>query len=304
MNYFGALEAFVQAAETRSFTEAGRRLAISSSAVGRSVVRLEHELGVRLFHRSTRAIALTAEGELFLQRCYRIFAEFEAAKNELSASVDRPRGRLRIGLPQLGAQLMRHAIAFQHQFPEIELELDFSDRLVNVIEEGFDAVMRVGELDDSRLTMRKLDGYQHRLVASPQYLSERGVPVQPADLRTHASLRYRYPSTGKLAPWPLVAHGHPLELDLPQSAVTNTIDSLLEMAVAGVGIALLPDFMVAEAVSGERLIPLLDKHVRDQRSFCILWPSSGHTPRKVKAFVEFMAARLGSRGSLLSQEHH
>ncbi|WKN19779.1 LysR family transcriptional regulator [Azotobacter vinelandii] len=298
MNYFGALEAFVQAAETRSFTEAGRRLGVSSSAIGRSVARLEEDLDVRLFHRSTRAITLTAEGELFLERCYRIFSELDVAKNELSQAAGKPQGRLRVGLPQLGAHLMRHLIEFQQRFPEIELELDFSDRLVNVIEEGFDAVMRIGDLDDSRLTIRRLDGYRHRLVAAPAYLSRHGTPTHPTELTDHACLRYRYPSTGKLAPWPLLARGRPLYLELPQSAVTNTVDSLLDMAEAGLGIALLPDFIVEDAVASGRLAVILNKHVRDHRSFCILWPSSRHTSPKIKAFVDFMASRLGTAGAL------
>ncbi|WP_027350480.1 LysR family transcriptional regulator [Halotalea alkalilenta] len=300
MNYFGALEAFVQAAETRSFTQAGRRLGVSSSAIGRSVARLEQELGARLFHRSTRAIALTAEGELFLSRCYRIFAEFDLAKNELSRSTQEPRGRLRISLPQLGVHLMHHLASFQQRFPHIELEMDFSDRLVNVIEEGFDAVLRIGEVDDSRLTLRRLGGYRHRLMAAPDYLSRRGTPRRPNDLLEHACLRYRYPSSGKLAPWPLHAHGEPLDLELPQTAITNSIDPLLTMAEAGLGIALLPDFIVADAITAKRLAAVLDDYVSDQRDLFILWPASRQPQPKIKALIDFMAARLS--GDRLGEE--
>lgn len=298
MNSFGTLAAFVHSAETRSFTEAGRRLGISSSAVGKTVARLEEELGVRLFHRSTRAITLTAEGCRFLDRCYRIFAEFDDAKRELTQAAGKPQGKLRVGLPQIGIHLMPHLIAFQRTFPEIELELDFSDRLVNLVEEGFDAVMRIGELNDSRLTMRRLDGYHHRLVAAPAYLSHRGTPDRPAELMDHACLRYRYPTTGKLAPWPLNGRGGAPSIDPPQSSVTNSIDSLLEMVQAGLGIALLPDFIVADAVAAGRLTVVLDRHGQDRRDFCILWPSSRHTAPKIKAFVDFMVSRLGAAGAL------
>jgi len=243
MDHFGALSAFVQAAHTRSFTEAGRRTGVSSSAVGKAVARLEEELGVRLFHRSTRAITLTAEGSLFLERCQRIFAEYEVAKRELTQAAGNPQGKLRLGLPQLGMRLMPHLIAFQQAYPEVELELEFSDRLVNVIEEGFDAVMRIGEVDDSRLMMRKLNGYSHRLVASPNYLARRGVPARPTDLSNHACLRYRYPTSGKLDPWPLVTKKGQDALELGQSATSNAIEALLAMAEAGQGIACLPDFL-------------------------------------------------------------
>lgn len=293
IDYFGALGAFVQAAETRSFTEAGRRLGLSSSAIGKAVVRLEDELGVRLFHRSTRAITLTAEGYLFFERCQRILAEFDVAKTELAHAQRAPHGKLRIGLPQLGLHLMPHLVEFQLKFPEIELELDFSDRLVNVVEEGFDAVMRIGEVDDSRLTIRKLAGYEHHLVASPAYLHRHGKPVRPADLVHHLCLRYRYPSSGKLAPWPLAIKDKPINIELPQSAVTNAIDPLLLMAEQGLGIALLPDFIISDAIQNGRLIVLLERYVRDHRQFSILWPASRQPLPKVKAFVDFMVSRLG-----------
>jgi DNA-binding transcriptional LysR family regulator len=292
MDHFGALSAFVQAAQTRSFTEAGRRTGVSSSAVGKAVARLEEDLGVRLFHRSTRAITLTAEGSLFLERCNRIFAEFEVAKRELTQAAGKPQGKLRVGLPQLGMSLMTHLIAFQQAYPEIELELEFSDRLVNVIEEGFDAVMRIGEVEDSRLTRRRLNGYSHRLVAAPSYLSERGVPARPSDLCVHSCLRYRYPTSGKLDPWPLVLKGAAVTVEVPTSATANAIEALLGMAEAGLGIACLPDFFVEEAVAQGRLIPVLERYVRDHRTISILWPASRQPLPKIKAFVEFMALRL------------
>lgn len=290
MDQFGAIGAFVQSAETLSFTQAGQRLGLSSSAIGKAISRLEAELGVRLFHRSTRSIRLTAEGSLFLQRCYRIIGEFDQARLEMTEAVGKPRGKLRIGLPQLGIHFMPHFIAFQQHFPEIELELDFSDRLMNLIDEGFDAVMRIGEVSDSRLTIRKLNGYEHRLVAAPTYLDRHGTPSVPADLADHSCLRYRYPTSGKLAPWPLISDGE--ALDLPQSATTNTVDSLMVMAEAGLGIAFLPDFLVAGAIAEGRLAALLDDHVSDHRSFCILWPSSRQSQPRIKAFVDFIAGRL------------
>jgi DNA-binding transcriptional LysR family regulator len=291
MDHFGALGAFVRTAETRSFTEAGRRVGVSSSAVGKAVARLEAELGVRLFHRSTRAITLTAEGELFLERCRRIFAEFEVARRELTQAAGKPQGKLRIGLPQLGMSLMPHLIAFQQTYGEVELELEFSDRLVNVIEEGFDAVIRIGELQDSRLTLRRLSGYSHRLVASPRYLDEKGTPTHPSELGAHSCLRYRYPTSGKLDPWPLVVE-EGSGVDVSATATANAIEPLLAMALAGSGIACLPDFYVESAVAEGLLVPVLERYVRDHRTVGILWPSSRQSLPKISAFVEFMVARM------------
>jgi DNA-binding transcriptional LysR family regulator len=297
MDYFAALGAFVQSAEARSFTEAGRRLGISSSAVGKAVVRLEEELGARLFHRSTRAISLTPEGSRFLDHCQRILAEFEVARAELTQAKAAPRGKLRIGLPQVGMRLMPHLLAFQQTFPAIELELNFSDELVNVIDGGYDAVIRIGDIDDSRLTMRALNGYRHLLVAAPAYLARRGTPSRPADLLSHACLRYRFPSSGKLDAWPLVVNGKPFDIGLPQTAIANAIDPLLAMAEAGAGIALMPDFIATDAIAAGRLVCVLEKHVSDHRKVCLLWPSSRQPLPKIKAFVDFMVERIGSGGS-------
>jgi DNA-binding transcriptional LysR family regulator len=284
----------VHAAETRSFTEAGRRLGTSSSAVGKAVVRLEEELGVRLFHRSTRAITLTAEGQLFQDRCQKILADFDVARAELVQAKAGPQGRLRVALPHLGIYWMSYLIEFQQEFPQIELDLDFSDRLVNVIDEGFDAVLRIGMINDSRLTIRQLSGYRHRLVASPEYLSRNGIPSSPEELKSHACLRYRFPSTGKLDAWPLIENGVHIHPELPQSAIANTIDSLYAMVEAGIGIALLPDFIVEDSILSGRLQIVLKENIQDHRNVCILWPSSRQQLPKIKAFVDFIVSRLGS----------
>ena len=150
MDSLGSLNAFVRAAEARSFTVAGRQLGVSSSAIGKAVARMEERLGVRLLHRSTRSITLTAEGALFLERCRRIFSEIEAAELELSQTHQAPRGTLRVGLPLAGMLMMPTLVAFMRVYPEITLDLDFSDRVVDVIEEGIDAVVRFADVGDSR----------------------------------------------------------------------------------------------------------------------------------------------------------
>lgn len=293
MAELGALDAFLQAAETRSFTEAGRRIGVSSSAVGRSIARLEQEMGARLFHRSTRAITLTAEGELLLQHCYRIFAELDAAKQALGQAAGTPRGRLKISLPQLGIHLMDVLVAFQLAYPGVELELDFGDRIVNVIEEGFDVVLRIGAVEDSRLTMRKLPGYRHHLVASPGYMAARGLPKHPTDLTGHSCLRYRYPTSGKLAPWPLKWNDEVVSVDVPQSAVANTLDAIMMTSEAGLGIASLPDFIVDAALAEGRLVEVLAGCLEDTRDMFILWPSARQPLPKVSALVNFMVAQMG-----------
>lgn len=293
MDYFAALNAFVQSAEVRSFTVAGRKLGISSSAIGKAVVRLEEDLGVQLFHRSTRAITLTSEGKTFLTRCRQIFAELEDAKMELLTARDAPQGKLRIGLPQIGTYLMPYLIEFQQKYPLIELELDFSDTVVNIIEDGFDAVIRIGSVNDSRLKMRALRGYSHQLVASPEYLSRAGIPGHPSELTKHTCLRYRYPNSNKLDAWPFAENALPLSIELPQSTIVNAIEPLYDMAIAGIGIALLPDFITRSAIDHGLLIPLFEAWLKDCRQVTLLWPSSRQTLPKIRALVDFMVGQLG-----------
>ena len=178
MDSLGSLNAFVRAAEAQSFTVAGRQLGVSSSAIGKAVARMEDRLGVRLLHRSTRSIKLTTEGALFLERCRRIFSEIEAAELELLQTQE-PRGTLRVGLPLAGMLMMPTLVAFMRVYTEITLDLDFSDRVVDVIEEGFDAVVRFADAGDLRLMSRALGTYRRRLVAAPAYLAAKGRSQDP-----------------------------------------------------------------------------------------------------------------------------
>ena len=219
MDSLGSLNAFVQAAEARSFTVAGRQLGVSSSAIGKAVARMEERLGVRLFHRSTRSITLTAEGALFLEHCRRIFSEIEAAELELSQTQEAPRGTLRVSLPLVGTLMMPTLVGFMRAYPEIALDLDFSDRVVEVIEEGFDAVVRFAEVGDSRLMSRALGTYRRRLVAAPAYLAAKGVPLTPDDLKTHACLHHKFPTSRKFERWPLPPEHAGIESELPRTAV-------------------------------------------------------------------------------------
>ncbi|KKO70662.1 LysR family transcriptional regulator [Kerstersia gyiorum] len=292
MDSLNGFMVFVQVAETRSFVAAGRLLGVSASAVGKSVARLEEKLGVRLFHRSTRNVALTAEGTLFLERSRRILAEIEAAEQELSQASSAPRGRLRVSLPSASSLILPVMGEFMRQYPDIELDLDFTDRLVNVIEEGFDAVVRTGTPTDSRLSARKLGNFSALLVASPAYLARTGAPALPQDLLQHRCLHYRYPNSGKLEKWPLrLAPGEP-ELQLPNSMICNNLETRLCFVLQGLGIAYLPDFSVREHLADGRLQPVLSEHMACSGVFHVLWPASKHPSPKVRAFVDFLCARV------------
>ncbi|WGZ69962.1 LysR family transcriptional regulator [Serratia sp. K-E0102] len=292
MDNMSGVSVFVQAAETLSFVEAGRVLGISASAVGKSIARLENRLGARLFHRSTRSMTLTAEGRLFLHRCQRILGELAAAEREISDTHSAPRGKLRVSLPLVGGLLNPVVAEFFRRYPEIELETDFSDRRVDVIEEGFDAVVRVGETEDSRLMSRQLGTFHLQLVASPDYLRQMGIPHQPAELQGHACLLYKFPSSGKVEPWPIAGWEKLLAEGINARLVCNTVDTLIYLAESGQGIACLPDFAVKRAREQGRLQPILSEHCHHTGSFKVLWPSSKHLTPKLRVFIDTLSARL------------
>ena len=181
---------------------------------------------------------------------------------------------------------------FIRTYPQIELDLNVTDRTVDGIEEGFDAVIRSGEMTDSRLTARKPGIVHFKLVASPDYLKWRGVPQQPYDLINHLCLRYRYSCSGKLEPWSLkLPPGEP-ELILPASMIRHNIEARLCFALTGLGIAYLPDFPIREALPQGRLMAFQEDYRVHEGRFYVLWPASKHLAPKVRVFVDDMHAHM------------
>jgi DNA-binding transcriptional LysR family regulator len=292
MDSLNALGVFVRAAETRSFTDAGRRLNVSSSAVGKTISRLEDGLGVRLFHRSTRAITLTPEGELFLESCRRIFSEITKIELEFSQSKATPKGRFKVSLPDVGTLMMPTLHGFMREYPEIQIEAEFTDTLVDVIDGGYDAVIRSGEQTDSRLMSRRLGNYRLEIVGSPPYFAQHGTPATPDDLKSHACLHHRYPSSGKLQRWPFAESGPYADIEVPISATVTTIEPLVSLAELGIGLACVPNFAVRRQVSEGSLVKILDEYIEHIGAFSVVWPSNHHSSPKLRAFVDYMAEHL------------
>lgn len=293
MDSLNALTIFVHASETRSFTQAARRSGITASAVAKSVLRLETEFGVRLFHRSTRSISLTTEGEYLLDRARRILAHIGEIEHAFSGDDSQPRGKLRVTLPLLGGLFAPALASFLTKYPGVELDLDYSDRLVDIIDEGFDLAIRTGDGGDSRLMTRRLGVYELVLVASPAYLEAFGRPSNAADLAFHRCLHHRFPTTGRLEPWPFRE-----ALDaIPVTVAVSTLAPLLEMAESGAGIACLPDFFVAASLRGGRLEIVLDSEFHHENVFRAVWPSSRNMAPRLRVFIDHMAERLFPRPS-------
>ncbi|MGQ2998753.1 LysR family transcriptional regulator [Variovorax sp.] len=289
MDSFSGLESFVRAADLLSFAKAGRLLGISASAVGKNVARLEQQLGLRLFNRTTRQVRLTQEGAMFHERCRRILDELDDARAMMQDAVAQPRGRLRVSLPTIGYRFLLPMLPdFQARYPQIELDLDFNDRLVDVIAEGVDVAIRSGELVDSGLVARRLGPFRFLLVAAPAYLARHGVPQQPAELAGHACLRYKFVTGTRIEDWTLPG----LPERLPCTMLCNNMEAMLGAAIAGLGIGFMPDFLARDALARGELQRVLAPHVTHRGQFSALWPSSRQLSPKVRAFVDFAVERM------------
>ena len=287
MDNLGSIGLFVRVAERLSFSAVARESGLSPSTVGKSIARLEERLKVRLFHRSTRTLALTADGKVFLERCRRILCEVEAAELEMSQASEMPRGKLRISLPRYSALFQPVISDFMQRYPAVELDLDFSDRLVDVIGEGFDAAVRASTLTDSGLMRRRMGTFRRVLAASPQYLQEHGRPKKALDLQHHACLHYRFPNSGRLEQWPLSATQSLPEL--PRSLICNSVEMRVHLTLQGQGIACLPDFTVNEHLREGRLETILDNCTHNQVPIWLVWPASRNLSPKLRAFIDCMS---------------
>lgn len=181
--------------------------------------------------------------------------------------------------------------AFAAQYPDVKLDLDFNDRLVDIIDEGVDVAIRSGDLTDSRLTARTLGPYRFHIVGSPAYFAQYGMPQNPAELQHHKCLHYKFPSTGKLQEWD-ITHDAANSARLPADLVSNNIEALILAASQGMGLAYLPDFVMREQMLSQVLQTALDKYVQSGGMFSVLWPSSRYLSPKLRVFVDFICEKI------------
>jgi len=288
------LKVFLHVAEARSFTLVGRQLGLSSSAIGKTVRRLEDRVGVRLFHRNTRTIALTQEGHSFAEGCRRILCEVEAIEQQFKQTRGKPSGRLRVGLTLVGTIILPILGRFMQTYPDVELDMDFTDRTIDIVEGGYDVVVCSGVAKDSRLKTRCLGRYGHLVVGAPGYFDRAGVPQTPPDLARHACLHQKHWGSGKLQPWPLLRPESESELTLPVTAVSSAIEPLVSLAESGAGLTCVPDFAVRKQILEGSLVAVLDRFVENDGSLRAVWPASDYVSPKLRAFVGFLAKHLAA----------
>ena len=296
MDRLRALEAFVQVAESRSFSEAARRLRSSKSGISRQVAALEAELGARLFHRTTRSLTLTEAGRGYFERAARILADLEEADLSVSQLQLAPRGRLHVNAPMsFGFLHLAPAIPeFLSRYPEVEVDMIMNDRFVDLVDEGFDVAVRIARLQDSSLVARKLAPIRRAICASPVYLQARGMPDSPDDLKAHECLCYSNIAVAN--EWHFATpDGRPWPVEVKGRLSANNGDALVAAALKGLGVINQPTFLVGRHLQAGTLVGVLDKFVTQDITVSAVYPHSRHLSPKVRAFVDFLAERFGPR---------
>jgi DNA-binding transcriptional LysR family regulator len=286
---------FERVVERGSFAGAAEDVGLSPSAVAKLITRLELRLGVRLINRTTRRLALTAEGEIYLDRAREILGAIEAAESEIASARVSPRGHLRVHtFPVIAVHQLAPALPdFLARYPQITFDFMVTNRIVDLIGENVDVSLRMGPLNDSGLVARKIVDLNRVVCASPSYLARRGRPVQPSDLVQHSCLTLsRNPGS---ATWPFRANGKLVRVDVKGPISADSADMLLKLAIEGAGILHLSEHVVASSIQKGLLQPLL-QDVQDPETYplCALLPPGRHQAPKVRAFLDFLIERLGS----------
>jgi DNA-binding transcriptional LysR family regulator len=284
------LVAFARAATLGSFTAAARALAVSPSAVSKSVQRLELRLGVSLLTRTTRSLQLTPEGREVHERALRLLREVEDLQQAAQFARKEPAGTLRVttALP-IGARLLAPALPrFQQRFPKLQVELRLSDEFLDLTREGIDVAIRVGNLADSRLSSRRLGPHRVCAFASPVYLAAQGTPRSLDDLAKHRCVGLRFASTGQVLRWPFQVGRRQVEVAPTSWALVDYTEAVVALLIAGAGIGMLPSYVAAAHVARRELVPVLARHAVDRHTFTALWPANRRGNPNVRAFLKFL----------------
>lgn len=289
------LDAFAAVVEKGSFSAAADALGVAKSTVSKHVRRLEKRLGAQLLHRTTRQVRPTEAGAAYYDR----IAGLLDAADEAAAAVARlqlePRGKLRVSAPMSFGHryVVPMVVRFAAAYPDVELDLDLSDRRVDLVREGFDLAVRIGPLADSSLRARKLCDTRNRVVGAPTYFARRGTPRRPRDLEAHACLRYAYQVSG--ARWRFRRGDRRVDVAVTGPLRSTSGDALRDAAIAGIGVALLPDFLVDDAIAGGDLVAVLDESCLAPGAVHAVFPHRAHVPAAQRAFLDMLADALAAK---------
>jgi LysR family transcriptional regulator for bpeEF and oprC len=291
MNKLQAMEVFVQVVDAGGFTRAAENMQLPKATVSTLIQSLETALAVKLLHRTTRHVSVTADGAAYYERCLRILSDVREAEESLSRTRLSPSGRLRVDAPTgLSSEVIVPALPdFFARYPDILLELGSSDRTVDLVEEGVDCAVRGGQLGDSSLIARRV-GIMHFITcATPGYLATYGKPAHPNELVRHRCVNYFSARTGKIFDWDFTRDGERVQVALPGMIAVNDTNSYIAAGLAGLGIVQMPGFLMEPMLKDGRFETLLEDWSSDPLPVHVVYPQNRHLSAKVRVFVEWVA---------------
>ena len=296
MDRLEAMNLFVRVAERGNFAAVAEQLGVARSVVTRQIAALETHLGIKLMTRSTRRLALTSAGAAYLEKCRVILNLVETAETDVAEEHLTPRGSLRIGLPLIFGlkRLLPVLLDFAQRYPEVSLDMDYTDRRLNLIEEGFDLSIRITDRLEPGDIVRKLGSCRLRVVASPDYLARHGCPQHPAELKHHECLTYT--NDAHNATWLFEVEGRLEPVSVHSRLSANNGEALIEAAAAGLGIALQPDFIAEPHRAAGKVAAILESFPLPDLGVYAVLPSNRYMPYRVRVFIDFLAARLKGSG--------
>lgn len=289
INRIGDVAAFVAAVKAGSYTQAAGSLGLTRSAVGKSIVRLETRLGVRLLNRTTRRLSLTDEGRIMYERCRQILEDLDEVDNMMAQRRLRPTGTLKLSAPLSFGQ--RHVLpvleTFLRNWPELQADIAFTDRYVDLIEEGFDIAIRIGEpRDDSRILTRTIATQKMVTCASADYLARRGIPDTPQALAEHDTIFFY--SSDRRRNWQFETREGTWSFEGPGRLNIDSSEAMRVSALAGFGIIHLPDYMVWEDLKSGDLVPILESYREKPEPIRIIYPSKRHLSPRIRGFIDLL----------------
>lgn len=292
MSQLEDMRIFAETVDAQSFTAAADRLGLSKQFVSKRIAALEKRLGARLLERSTRQLRVTDLGLAYHERALRILQEVDSAEQMITNQTATPRGVLRLSAPMTFGTLHLGPLipAFMQRHPDVSLELDLNDRAVDLIGEGYDMAVRIGTLADSSLIARRITSVQLITCASPDYLREHGTPIAPEQLAAHACLTYGQTRHGE---WAFRVGGRLRKISVNGPMRSNNGEMLRDAAISGLGIIVMPDFIVAAALADGRLVEVLETFRCEGLTMYAVYPQHRESSLLVRAFSDFLVERFG-----------
>jgi len=300
MDKLQAMEVFVQVVDAGGFTRAAENMQLPKATVSTLIRNLEAELSAKLLNRTTRHVSVTADGAAYYERCLSILADVKDAEESLSRTRASPSGRLRVDVPTgMGRNIIIPALPqFFERYPDIELEIGCSDRLVELVEEGIDCAVRGGELADSNLIARRVGVMHFITVAAPAYLARHGRPQHPNDLLQHRCINYFSSKTGKIYEWDFAREGERFQIRVPGRIAVNDADAYMAASLSGMGIAQMSLFAAQPMLLSGQMEMVLEDWCIDPIPVHIVYPQNRHLSAKVRAFVEWIAELFSAHDAL------